>query len=182
MVSKLKVSHVDDLDGTEATKLGFAFALDRVEYEIDLSDLNFKRLLEGLEPYLNAARRVGPVRGHYGRRYGKRGASSTAPGGTSPELAAAIRAWAPGAGLKVAGRGRIPASVVKQYEHAQDTTRRPATGPSTSIEVAFQDAEDKATDPTAKPAKPAAKAVKAAAKAPAKATKATTARTTRPRR
>jgi hypothetical protein len=50
----------------------------------------------------------------------KRGRAAGRPvrGTSSRERSADIRAWAKGQGIKVNERGRIPASVVEQYEAA----------------------------------------------------------------
>lgn len=66
MVTRRVVELVDDLDGTPADET-VAFALDGVRYELDLSDDNASRLREQLEPFTEAARRVG------GRRRGAKG-------------------------------------------------------------------------------------------------------------
>jgi len=47
----------DDLDGTTATIETHHFALDGVEYQIDLSQTNFDRLEAALAPFIAAGRR-----------------------------------------------------------------------------------------------------------------------------
>jgi len=47
----------DDIDGTEA-RTTVRFALDGVDYEIDLSEANAKALREALQPYVAAGRVV----------------------------------------------------------------------------------------------------------------------------
>ncbi|ACZ00004.1 histone-like nucleoid-structuring protein Lsr2 [Thermomonospora curvata] len=105
MAQKVQVLLVDDLDGGEADET-VSFALDGTSYEIDLSGENAKKLRESLRPFVEHARKAGTT-----RRRRSRGASSR-------ERSADIRAWAKARGIKVNERGRIPASVVEQYEAA----------------------------------------------------------------
>jgi Lsr2 len=83
------------------------FGVDGAEYEIDLSKKNAAAFRRKLAPFLEHARKAG--RGH--RRQPGRTASSR-------ERSGGIRAWAKGQGIAVSERGRIPASVVEQYEAA----------------------------------------------------------------
>lgn len=106
MAQKVQVLLVDDLDGGEADET-VHFALDGVSYEIDLSSGNAAKMREALAPFVEHARKAAATR--RGRR--PRGASSR-------ERSADIRAWAKEHGIKVNERGRIPASVVAQYEAA----------------------------------------------------------------
>ena len=105
MARKVQVLLVDDLDGGAADETA-SFALDGASYEIDLSSDNAKKLRDSLSPFVEHARRAG-----VGRRRRSRAASSR-------ERSADIRAWAKARGIKVNERGRIPASVVEQYEAA----------------------------------------------------------------
>jgi hypothetical protein len=98
---------IDDLDGGEAEET-VQFSLDGVPYEIDLSSTNAKKLRDCLAPFVEHARRAGAVGG---RRRRTRAASSR-------ERSADIRAWAKARGIKVNERGRIPATVVEEYERA----------------------------------------------------------------
>ncbi len=95
---------IDDLDGGEAEET-VPFSIDGVSYEIDLSSDNAKKLRDSLSPFVEHARRAGA-----GRRR-RRAASSR-------ERSADIRAWAKARGIKVNERGRIPATVVEEYERA----------------------------------------------------------------
>lgn len=105
MAQKVQVLLVDDLDGGEADET-VSFSLDGASYEIDLSGTNAKKLRDSLQPFVDHARKAGTV-----RRRRTRGASSR-------ERSADIRAWAKARGIKVNERGRIPATVVEQYEAA----------------------------------------------------------------
>ena len=83
------------------------FGLGGAEYEIDLSKKNAKTFRKQLVPFIDHARKTG--RGQ--RRRAGRTASSS-------ERSGDIRAWAKEQGIAVSDRGRIPASVVEQYEAA----------------------------------------------------------------
>jgi Lsr2 len=107
MAQKVQVLLVDDLDGGDADET-VAFSLGAASYEIDLSDANATRLRKALQPFVDAARKAGPSR----RRGG--GPRTT----TSRARSTNIRIWAKERGIKVNERGRIPASVVEQYDAA----------------------------------------------------------------
>ncbi|GAA2720434.1 Lsr2 family protein [Actinocorallia aurantiaca] len=109
MARETIVRLVDDLDGGAADET-VSFSFDGVAYEIDLSSTNAKKLRDSLTPFIEHSRRAGSAK--RGRTAGaKRGASNR-------ERSADIRAWAKGQGIKVNERGRIPASVVEQYDAA----------------------------------------------------------------
>jgi hypothetical protein len=112
VAQKVQVILVDDVDGGEAVE-NVSFGLDGASYEIDLSAENAKRLRDALAPYVSAARRVRPGGKSSGRS--GRGRGSTA---MDREQAAAIRDWARRQGLQVSDRGRIPASIVEQYNQS----------------------------------------------------------------
>jgi hypothetical protein len=86
------------------------FGVDGAAYEIDLSTKNAAAFRKKLAPFTGHARKAG--RGQR-RRPGRTSASRDRSG--------SIRAWAQAQGIAVSARGRIPASVVEQYEAA---TRR----------------------------------------------------------
>jgi hypothetical protein len=100
---------IDDIDGGEAEET-VQFSLDGVPYEIDLSSANAKKVRDSLAPFVEHARKAGGSAGG-GRRRRSRAASSR-------ERSADIRAWAKARGIKVNERGRIPATVVEEYERA----------------------------------------------------------------
>jgi len=114
------VQLVDDLDGSEASAT-VEFGLDGKTYQIDLSDKNASQLRDALEPFVEAARRLGG-----GRRSSKRqqaaGRSATSPSpsssaGADREHNNAVREWARANGWDIAARGRIPASVIEAYQN-----------------------------------------------------------------
>lgn len=100
----------DDLDGGDADRT-VEFALDGVNYTIDLSDKNAGKLRKALDPYLSAASRVGRASGS--RRVGSRAAA--APMRSNRDQNQAIREWASKNGHEISGRGRIPTSIVEAF-------------------------------------------------------------------
>ena len=103
---KMTVELEDDLTGGPADET-VRFAVDGTEYEIDLSAKNAAAFGKLLVPYLDHARKAGRAPA---RRAGRTTASRLRSGD--------IRAWAKQHGLAVSERGRIPASVVEQYDAA----------------------------------------------------------------
>src|SRR5262245_50504141 len=75
MAQKVQVILVDDIDGGEAEE-SVSFAIDGVNYEIDLSESNAVALREALAPWVGHARRVGGRSG--GARRGARGGRAAA--------------------------------------------------------------------------------------------------------
>jgi Lsr2 len=110
MAQKITVALEDDLDGGPADET-VRFGIGGADYEIDLSKKNAAAFRRKLAPFIEHARKAG--RGPH-RRAGRTAASR--------ERSADIRAWARDQGIAVSERGRIPASVVEQYEAA---TRKP---------------------------------------------------------
>lgn len=110
MAKKVEVTLVDDIDGGAADET-LRFGLDGTNYEIDLSDKHATQLRAVLERYLAAARKVG------------RGGLPSAPRRTGGVPARndraqnqAIREWARRKKMELSDRGRIPRSIVEQYE------------------------------------------------------------------
>jgi Lsr2 len=106
MAQRVSVELEDDLDGGPADET-LRFGIGGSEYEIDLSKKNASRFRRQIAPYIEHARKAG--RGQ--RRRPARTASSR-------ERSGDIRAWAKDHGIAVSERGRIPASVVQQYQAA----------------------------------------------------------------
>jgi hypothetical protein len=109
MASKTLVILEDDLDGGAADET-VSFSLDGVAYEIDLSSKNAGKLRDALAAYVGSARRVG------GRAARGRAAGKAARGGAVNT--SEIRDWARAKGLDVSERGRIPATIIEQYNAA----------------------------------------------------------------
>ena len=106
MAQKITVALEDDLDGGPADET-VRFGLGSAEYEIDLSAKNATALRRQLAPFIEHARKAG--------RGPRRRTGRTA---SSRERSGEIRSWAKEQGIAVSERGRIPASVVEQYEAA----------------------------------------------------------------
>lgn len=114
MATKTQVVLVDDLTGDLADTT-VKFALDKTDYEIDLSDDNAAEMREALSRYIKAARKVS---GGGGGGVGRRGTQAPKVASSSNFDPAAVRAWAAGRGIKVSPRGRIAAAVVEQFRAA----------------------------------------------------------------
>jgi hypothetical protein len=96
----------DDLDGSNGAET-YSFAWQGIEYTVDLSNKNFKASDKLLRPYIEAGQRV-PRR------------STTSRRSTSPQTRISdIREWARSQGLEVSERGRIPKTIVEQYQAAR---------------------------------------------------------------
>jgi hypothetical protein len=96
---------VDDIDGTKAEET-VRFAIDGVEYEVDLSEKNAQKLRDAVAGYAEKARKV---------RGGRGGRKATS---VSQVDTKAVRAWAKSNNIELSSRGRIPADVVDRYRQA----------------------------------------------------------------
>ncbi|SDP33471.1 Lsr2 protein [Arthrobacter sp. ok909] len=92
----------DDFDGSKASET-ISFALDGVEYAIDLNDAHASELREAFSRYTKAARKTG------GRTRTVRPRESDAR---------VVRLWAIEQGLQVNTRGRIQADIMEKYAAA----------------------------------------------------------------
>ncbi|RCK69185.1 Lsr2 family protein [Desertihabitans brevis] len=111
MAQRVEIVLEDDIDNGPADRT-VTFALDGVEYEIDLSDENAEKLHSDLALWISHARRVG---GRRRRQTTRQAASSKSDSSASP---AEIRAWAAENGMEVSSRGRVPDNVREAYERA----------------------------------------------------------------
>ncbi|WP_433368162.1 histone-like nucleoid-structuring protein Lsr2 [Actinoplanes sp. CA-142083] len=100
----------DDIDGGEADRT-VEFGLDGVNYTIDLSEKNAGKLRKALDPFLNAATRVGRSNVVSPARR----SSPASTGRASRDQNQAIREWANKNGYEVSERGRIPSHIVEAY-------------------------------------------------------------------
>jgi len=106
---------VDDIDGGEADET-VRFAIDGVQYEIDLSEKNAAKMRQALAKYVGAGSKVG--------RAGRSTARTALPRGRAAAAAVdrdqnrAIREWAQAKGIAVSDRGRIKGDIVERY-HAE---------------------------------------------------------------
>jgi len=109
----IKTVLIDDFDGTPLTGVSTTtFALNGVQYEIDLAPENAEKLKEALAPFVKAGRRVG------GSSAGKSASRSRGAGRHSngSNDVSAIRVWAKEHGYELGDRGRIPAEILNAYE------------------------------------------------------------------
>jgi Lsr2 len=104
MATKITVALEDDLDGGPADQT-VRFGVGGTDYEIDLNKKNVKAFRKQLAPFVEHARKAG--------RGQRRPRSSS-----TRQRSSDIRAWAKQQGIAVSARGRIPATVVAQYEAA----------------------------------------------------------------
>jgi hypothetical protein len=111
MAQRVNVILVDDLDGSDAVET-VSFALDGVDYEIDLSDQHAGDLRNALSLYVGHARRTG------GRRRKSSSAGSSRAAASDGPSAADIRTWARENGWDVPERGRVSAEVREAYAAA----------------------------------------------------------------
>jgi hypothetical protein len=112
MVTKITETLVDDLDGVTDADQTLEFHLDGVNYEIDLSAKNAKKLRADFQKWVDTGRRIG------GRRRGSSASYRRGASQVDRNESAAIRRWAHEHGHQVAARGRIPADVVDEYRGA----------------------------------------------------------------
>lgn len=104
MAQKVHTQYTDDIDGTDAVTT-VSFSLQGRDYEIDLHAGHLAELEQDFSRWVGHAREVKRVRSRAKIRTR-----------SSRERSALIRQYARQHGLKVAERGRIPASVIAQYE------------------------------------------------------------------
>jgi hypothetical protein len=106
-----KIVLIDDIDGTTIDDNGgsFRFSLDGIDYVIDLTNENYTKLQEILEPYITNGKRL---------RNGTN--APTARGGkkSDPKKLGQVREWAAANGHEVSTRGRISGDIMAAYEAA----------------------------------------------------------------
>jgi len=113
MAQRTTVQLIDDITGeaiTDGNGRTITFAVDGVEYEIDLAEQQANKFAEALETYVAHARKVG------GRR-----APSTPnrPGKSQRDYdPKAVREWAKSNKIELPPRGRIPADVIQKFRDA----------------------------------------------------------------
>ena len=108
---------VDDLDGGDADET-VKFALDGIQYEVDLSGKNAEKLRDIFAAYVGAGAKV--ARG--GVVVGGRAARGRGGATADREQNRAIREWAKKAGKDISDRGRIPQEIVDEF-HARGPGR-----------------------------------------------------------
>ena len=108
MAQQVQVLLVDDIDGGKAAET-VTFALDGVQYEIDLSTKNAAKLRDAFSTWVGNARRSGGRRSAGGRGRGSRSSSGDLT---------AVREWGRKNGFTVSDRGRISAELQAAYKKA----------------------------------------------------------------
>jgi hypothetical protein len=111
MATRVHYTVVDDLDGSTDGVGTYRFALEGVEYEIDLTKDNLGKLRGALAPFIAAGRRQPKTKATIGRRGPRRSAD------------AAVRDWWATHQQRLSlpvhrGHGPIPAAVREAYRAA----------------------------------------------------------------
>ena len=112
MAQRVQVSVICDLPhtGEAEGQETVVFSFDGTAYEIDACTEHAKELRDKISPFVEHAA---------GHRLRAAGASARPQAGAVRQQSAQIREWAKSRGLKVNERGRIPASIVAEYESAR---------------------------------------------------------------
>ena len=114
MVQRVITEFIDDIDGSPAERT-FTFAVDGINYEIDLSADNIAEFASAIGGFIESARRVKGSKNSDTRR----ARSTRAEGGRrSREQTQAVREWARQHGHNISNRGRIPASIQQAFDQA----------------------------------------------------------------
>ena len=109
MAQKVQVTLLCDLDdGNVDAQETLLFGLGSSTYEVDVCTRHAQQIRDGLGPFVAHARKTGAA---------GNGRQRQRPA-TDRQQTASIRSWAKGHGIEVNHRGRIPASVLKEYEEA----------------------------------------------------------------
>ena len=106
MAQQIQTLFIDDIDGGAAEGT-VRFALDGIDYEIDLSSKHSDELRVALQKYVDHARKVGGTARRPGTRGGRR---------PSTVDTVAVRAWARKNGHDIKDRGRLSAELVAKYQ------------------------------------------------------------------
>ena len=114
---------VDDLDGSDASQK-VLLGLNGEWRALDLSDDNHGKLMQALGTFWDAAL---PVKGSAGGRQGGERSRATKPQQRDYDLGI-LREWAAEQKVSIPARGRIPGSVVEQYQAAVKDGWQPKDG------------------------------------------------------
>jgi len=111
MAQRVQITLLCDLDdGNVEADETLQFGLGGASYEVDVCGKHAQQVRDGLQPFVAHGRKTSPASGSSRRRSGRAAAGR--------DQTAGVRAWAKDKGIHVNDRGRIPASVVKEYEAA----------------------------------------------------------------
>jgi len=122
MAQRVIREFIHDIDGSEAERT-FTFAVDGIDYEIDLSTQNIKEIHEAVAGFVESARKV---KAGGGSRRVRR--TSISASGRSREQIQAVREWARQQGHSINDRGRIPASIQQAFDQAHQDSQLVAVG------------------------------------------------------
>ncbi|WP_032403811.1 histone-like nucleoid-structuring protein Lsr2 [Rhodococcoides fascians] len=121
MAKRVTTQLVDDIDGSvidDESGETIEFAVNGVEYVIDLKAKNATEFHRKLDYYIEHSTRVGGRK----RKPSPAGATTTVKTGTpatrDPAQVRAIRQWAADEGYEISDRGRIPAAIEEAYNAA----------------------------------------------------------------
>ncbi|OZC87800.1 hypothetical protein CH272_18095 [Rhodococcus sp. 05-340-1] len=121
MAKRVTTQLVDDIDGSvidDESGETIEFAVNGVEYVIDLKAKNATEFHRKLDYYIEHSTRVGGRK----RKPSPAGAATPAKNGTpatrDPAQTRAIRQWAADEGYEISDRGRIPAAIEEAYNAA----------------------------------------------------------------
>ncbi len=140
-MQRVEVRLEDDLTGGPADET-VRFGLDGLHYEVDLSTRHANEFRRKLAPFVEHARRV--------RAQQSRVRARTA---ASRERSRQIRAWAERQGFSVAEHGRLPGSIIHEYDIAHSGQQ--SADRKTPRSAARMAALDRATSKRQGRAKPA---------------------------
>ena len=112
MAQKVQITLLCDLDdGNVEAAETLHFSLGNAGYEVDVCGKHAQQIRDSLESFAAHARTSsGPAAGSSRRRRERAAAGR--------DQTAGIRTWAKERGIQVNDRGRIPVSVLKEYEAA----------------------------------------------------------------
>ncbi|MEW9267520.1 Lsr2 family protein [Kineococcus endophyticus] len=110
MAQTTRVLLTDDLDGSEATET-ITFALDGINYEIDLNAPHAQQLRESVTTYVISARKLSSRRPPTTRR------ASAQPAADRPDTQQ-VRDWAKAQGISVSERGRLSNDLIVRFQEA----------------------------------------------------------------
>ena len=109
MAQKVQITLLCDLDdGNAEADETLHFSLGDTTYEVDVCGKHAQQIRDGLQPFVAHARKTSSANSSRRRQRTAAGRDQTA----------SVRSWAKDHGIQVNDRGRIPASVVKEYEAA----------------------------------------------------------------
>ena len=114
MAQKVITEFIDDIDGSPAERT-FTFAVDGINYEIDLSTDNIAEFASAIGGFIESARKVKGSKNSDARRARSTGVEG---GRQSREHTQAVREWARQHGHNISTRGRIPASIQQAFDQA----------------------------------------------------------------